>query len=260
MASAEKTENSPAGQEEFFIRFSLRQCLEHWGAMTLFIILVVTGLPQKYFTASWAQTIVATLGGIDFTRFIHRMAGIALSALLVNHLAYLGFGLITGKSGLSMIPSRKDASDAIAMLKYCLGASDTMPSFGRFDYRQKFEYWGLLFGLFIMILTGFILYFPTWTTMILPGQVVPAAKMAHTNEAMLALLTIVTWHLYGAHLNPDVFPFDTSIFTRRISRERMLKEHPLELEEIIEKEFEEKASAEKADVAGLAVEESEASR
>jgi hypothetical protein len=31
-------------------------------------------------------------------------------------------------------------------------------------------------------------------------------------------------------LNPDVFPFDTSIFTGRISRHRMEHEHPLELE------------------------------
>jgi hypothetical protein len=35
--------------------------------------------------------------------------------------------------------------------------------------------------------------------------------------------------MYGAHFNPDVFPFDSSIFTGKISRERMEKEHPLEL-------------------------------
>ncbi|MDP2744725.1 MAG: hypothetical protein Q8P00_06650, partial [Dehalococcoidia bacterium] len=40
--------------------------------------------------------------------------------------------------------------------------------------------------------------------------------------------TIVVWHLYGAHLAPDRFPADTSIFTGKISRERALKEHPLE--------------------------------
>ena len=34
------------------------------------------------------------------------------------------------------------------------------PRFGRFDYRQKFEYWGLIFGSLVMVATGFILYFP----------------------------------------------------------------------------------------------------
>jgi hypothetical protein len=35
-----------------------------------------------------------------------------------------------------------------------------------------------------------------------------------------------------------VFPFDTSIFTGKISEERMEKEHPLEYERLIEKEIE----------------------
>ncbi len=48
----------------------------------------------------------------------------------------------------------------------------------------------------------------------------------------MAFLVIITWHIYNAHLSPDVFPFDGSIFTGRISEERMRHEHPLEYERI----------------------------
>jgi hypothetical protein len=48
----------------------------------------------------------------------------------------------------------------------------------------------------------------------------------------MAFLVVIVWHIYNAHLNPDVFPFDWSIFTGKISRHRMIEEHPLELARI----------------------------
>ncbi|MCL4508575.1 MAG: hypothetical protein M1296_03485, partial [Chloroflexi bacterium] len=71
-------------------------------------------------------------------------------------------------------------------------------------------------------------WFPTWATKVLPGELIPAAKEAHGGEALLAFLVIVIWHLYGVHLSPLRFPGDISIFTGRISRKRMIEEHPLE--------------------------------
>jgi hypothetical protein len=40
------------------------------------------------------------------------------------------------------------------------------------------------------------------------------------------------WHIYNAHLNPDVFPFDRSIFTGEISEHRLQHEHALEYERL----------------------------
>jgi hypothetical protein len=83
-----------------------------------------------------------------------------------------------------------------------------------------------------MITTGFILWFPVEVARLLPGEVIPAAKAAHSNEALMAFLVIIIWHIYNAVFSPEVFPLDTAIFTGLISRERMVHEHPIELARI----------------------------
>jgi len=212
-----------------FVRFSLRQRIEHASVMILFILLAVTGFPQKFSDAGWARGMLALMGGVEVARALHRFAGVAFTLLAAIHIGTTVALVTTGRSRPSMIPGRKDFADAIQTLRYYLGASDREARFDRFDYRQKFEYWGLVMGGLLMVATGLILYFPLVVTRFLPGVLIPVAKVAHSNEGLMAFLVVITWHIYNAHLNPDVFPFDASIFTGKISRHRMEVEHPLEL-------------------------------
>ncbi|MBI4443937.1 MAG: DUF4405 domain-containing protein [Acidobacteria bacterium] len=212
----------------FLRRFTLRQIVEHLCVMVLFILLAVTGLPQKFAQAGWARWIIEALGGIDQARWLHRISGIFFTVLVGFHLLMELSRVAMGRGRLSMVPTRQDFRDAIIMIRYYLGLSDEHARFDRFDYRQKFEYWGLVLGSVTMIATGFILYYPIFVTWLLPGEVIPAAKMAHSNEGLLAFLVVIIWHVFNAHLSPEVFPFDATIFTGKISRERMEKEHPLE--------------------------------
>ena len=216
------------GSGGWAVRFSPWQRVEHLVVMLLFTALVVTGLPQKFFQSRWADAVVLALGGIERVRLVHRWAGILFAAAAVLHLAVVLWLLLARRARPSMVPTREDAWNAIGMLRYCVGLSDAHPAFDRYDYRQKFEYWGVIFGSLVMVVTGFILYFPIAVTRWLPGEVVPAAKVAHSNEAFLAFLVIVIWHMYSAHFNPDVFPMDSSIFTGKISLERLEHEHALE--------------------------------
>jgi len=215
--------------KSYLVRFSVRQRIEHILVMSLFVVLAATGFPQKFSDASWARTVLTSMGGVEIARVIHRAAGLGFALLAVVHIGTAIGLVVTGRSRPSMIPGRKDFPDAIKTLRYYLGASEEQARFDRFDYRQKFEYWGLVMGGLLMVLTGLILYAPLLATAFLPGVLIPIAKVAHSNEGLMAFLVVITWHIYNAHLNPDVFPFDSSIFTGRISRHRMEHEHPLEL-------------------------------
>jgi formate dehydrogenase gamma subunit len=239
----------------YVVRFSVRQRVEHAAVMILFLVLAVTGFPQKFYDAGWASTFVDLIGGVGRLRWIHRAAGILFAALSAFHIGALVFEAATGRVAMSMIPTRKDFADVIQQLRYYLRLSETHARFDRFDYREKFEYWGLVFGGIIMVSTGFILYFPIAVTRYLPGELIPVAKVAHSNEGLMAFLVVILWHIYNAHFAPDIFPFNKTIFTGRISIEHMRKEHPIEYERLFpdaarEVETPRRAEAEKETGAG----------
>ena len=222
--------------KNYVTRFTLKQRIEHASIMTLFLVLALTGLPQKFFEATWAQAIIGGLGGIDRVRWVHRAAGVLFTLFTFTHLGVISALVVTGRATLSLVPTRQDFLDAIQQLQYYFGMTEQPARFGKFDYKQKFEYWGLVLGAVIVIATGLVLLFPIEATRFLPGEIVPASKLAHGNEGLMAFLVVIVWHIYNAHLNPDVFPFDTTIFTGKISAKRLHHEHELEYERLKESE------------------------
>ncbi|HET6516245.1 MAG TPA: cytochrome b/b6 domain-containing protein [Thermodesulfovibrionales bacterium] len=219
----------PQEKSENMRRFSPYRIIEHWVSALTFAVLVATGLSQRFHGAGLSQWIVLTLGGIDAVRLLHRAAGLVLFLIFFQHAVVAFFGVLFRKWRPSMIIEKKDFVDAVENMKYYLGVTDQPALCDRYNYKQKFEYWGILTGAIIMMLSGFVLWFPIIVTKYLPGEIIPAAKALHTNEAMLIVLLVTVWHIYNAIFSPDIFPLDTSIITGYISRERMESEHPLEL-------------------------------
>lgn len=218
--------------EVYIKRFGAHRIIEHWLNAVVFTLLVITGLSQRFHEYSVAQWIIINLGGVDSTRLVHRVSGFIFTLLLVVHIVSASMGVLLKKWPASMMINAKDFVDAITNIKYYLGLTNQPALCDRYDYKQKFEYWGVIAGGMAMMATGLILWFPTTAVRLLPGELIPAAKALHSNEALLAFLVIVTWHIYNSIFSPEVFPLDTVIFTGKISRGRMVHEHPIELARI----------------------------
>jgi cytochrome b subunit of formate dehydrogenase len=222
---APKESRREVPEPEEFLRFTLGQRLEHWVLVFTFFVLVATGLPQKFHNAEVSTWIIETLGGIDNARLFHRIFATLFIFESSYHLGAIVASVVQRRFTPSMVPTPRDFRDAFDWLRYSVGLTSQRPQFDRYDYRQIFEYWGIVFGAIIMVATGLILWFPTYATRFLPGEIVAAAKEMHSGEALLAFLIIVMWHFYSVVFSPNVFPLDSTMINGKISRERMIEEH-----------------------------------
>jgi cytochrome b subunit of formate dehydrogenase len=209
-------------------RFPLYRRLEHIGLMLSFITLASTGLPQKYPNSALSVFIVQTLGGIENLRNIHHFTSILVMFAIIFHLLVMGYKIFVLRSPWSMMLSLQDAKDGIQALLYNIGIAKEYPKMGRYTFEEKFEYWAFVWGYSIMGITGFIMWNPITATRYLSGEFVPAAKAAHGGEAVLAVLAIIVWHMYGVNIKH----FNRSIWTGEQTEEEMRREHPLELKAI----------------------------
>ena len=209
-------------------RFPIAQRIEHILLFLSFTTLGITGLVQKFIGANISLWLIEVMGGIGPVRIIHRVAATIFLLELIYHFAIMGYKLYVQRVEMTMLPGLKDAKDGFQSIGYNLGISKTRPKLSRFTFDEKVEYWAMMWGNLVMIITGFILWNPIKTTTILPGVFIPAAKAAHGGEAVLAILAILIWHLYHVHIKH----FNKSIFTGNFTRHEMEEDHPLELEKI----------------------------
>jgi formate dehydrogenase gamma subunit len=202
--------------------------------MVSFTCLCLTGLPQRYCDADWARGLIFVMGGLDTVRLVHHLSGIMLLFQGLYHIIESGWEFVlAGPRSTAMLPRAQDVKDALGQVAYLAGIRREKPRFGRYDFRHKLEYWSVVWGTLVMAVTGLILLFPIVATSYLPGVIVTASKVAHSYEALLAVLAVALWHFYHAHVAGESFPVDTSIFTGRISAEKMRDEHPLEYEQLM---------------------------
>lgn len=216
------------GRPTSYKRFTRSQRIEHFLLLSSFTVLGITGIPQKFSTAPWAVWMIGAMGGIELVRIIHRVAAVVLMLETIYHGGVVTYRIFVERIRLTMLPTWRDVLDGLQSLGYNIGVVKQKPAMPRYNFGEKLEYWAVIWGTAVMVITGFMLWNPIATTNWLPGEFIPAALAAHGGEGLLAVLSIVTWHTYHVHVRT----FNRSMFTGRISRHEMEEEHALELAEI----------------------------
>jgi len=222
-------------------RFSRLNRALHALMIVSFMALAVTGMSLKFSYTSWAAFLSRRLGGFETAGFIHRAAAILMFGLFVTHLWDLNrkrrqehggsfVKLLLGPD--SMLLGKRDLSEFVGSLKWFVGVGPR-PRYGRWTYWEKFDYFAVFWGIFVIGATGLMLWFPVLFTRFLPGWLINVATIVHSDEALLAVGFIFTVHFFNTHLRPEKFPMDIVVFTGRMPVEEFRRDKPEEYEALV---------------------------
>jgi len=203
-----------------------------------FAVLVITGFALKFPEAFWAKWLFAIGMNETVRSIIHRIAGMTMTIDLIVFVMYM-FLKKRGKGILKhILPAKRDFTDLFATLKYYLKASreNHHPKYSIFNYGEKFEFWALVWGAAVMLITGLFLWFPKAIPVGWPSWILGVARTIHYFEALLATLAIIIWHGFSIMFHPAEYPMNTSWLTGYITEEEA--EHRFEDQAIKRMTFE----------------------
>lgn len=213
-------------------RMRIGEVWQHHLLMLSFIVLVISGFSLRFGDSWFTGLFFGWPGGFALRGIIHRVAAVVLMVVTAWHIFYL-FSR-RGKQFLKdMFPKFSDFIEFVQRILYNLGLSKKTPSFKRFSYVEKAEYWALIWGNIVMILTGIMLWFDNYFVKILPKGALDVSLVIHYYEAILASLAILIWHMYATVFNPHVYPMNPAWLTGKMPEDMFRHEHPgVEDEEI----------------------------
>ncbi len=228
--------------EKQFERFSRLNRILHVIMIVSFMSLAMTGMTLKFAYTEWAAILSRLFGGYETAGYIHRVAAVAMVGIFVAHIIDLirkkrrEFGswkaLILGPD--SMLFNKTDVKQFWQSMKWFLGRGPR-PQYGRWTYWEKFDYFAVFWGIFIIGSTGLMLWFSELFTIFLPGWILNVATIIHSDEALLATGFIFTVHFFNTHLRPEKFPMDIVIFTGRMPVDEFKRDKPAEYDALVKK-------------------------
>lgn len=241
--------------DEVFIRMNRAERWQHGLLAASFILLLVTGLPLMSGEVGVIRLIAGRGAAHALRGILHRAGAVVLIADLVWHALYTLLTERGRRNFREKLPRFRDIKDVFATIGHNSDLSgflmrrglfrrfferhpywrfDKRPEFGRYGFVEKFEYWSLLWGSTVMILTGFCMWDSGLSLRLFPLRVHQVFVVIHGYEAILALLAIIIWHMYTVHLKPGVFPMSGVWLDGRITGADLRRFHPLEYRRVLE--------------------------
>lgn len=223
----------PQVAHRLYLRMTVNERIQHAVLGISFTGLVVSGFMLRYPEAWWVAGIRnLSTQAFELRSLVHRVTGLMIIAVSVWHIFYVACTPHGRQLIKDLLPRWRDLTDPWKVLKFNLGLSAEKPAFPRFCYIEKAEYWAMVWGMILMTVTGFILWFDNTSMGYLGKLGFDISRSIHFYEAVLATLAIVVWHFYFVIFNPDVYPMNLAWLTGRMSEREMMDEHPLQLEEM----------------------------
>lgn len=224
--------STPSPDKVFIVRMSLMFRVQHMLLIFTLLVLAVTGFALMYHENWLGNALIRLEGGVLFRGFLHRAAAVFLMAQMVFHAFYM---LISGEGKRELrevMLCRQDFADFLQAIRYNLGTSTEYPRFGKYGYKEKFQYWGATGGIFMISITGVALWAETFSMKFLPKFFLDMILIIHGYQGLLAFVILLFWHVYNEHLHPSVFPMNNAWLTGKVEAEWLRQEHPLEYEKL----------------------------
>jgi len=214
------------------IRMSFMFRVQHFLMMISLLVLAVTGFELMYHENPVSRFLIELEGGVLNRGIIHRVAAVALMAQLVFHAFYMMVSRVGKRELGEFLLTGTDFRDFLQATRYNLGLAAEYPRFGKYGYKEKFQYWGATIGIFLISLTGIVLWAEEFSMRFLPKVMLDLTVVIHGYQGLLIFLILLLWHLYIVHLHPSVFPMNRAWITGTVDAEWIREEHPLEYEKL----------------------------
>jgi formate dehydrogenase subunit gamma len=171
--------NQDQGQ---IVRYTFAERVNHWLGALSYTYLLITGLA---FWSPYLYWLGAVVGGGSVARAWHPWVGLIFSvSIFITFIQW----------HRDMAITEGDRAWARAIPHYIRNEDEELPPTGRFNYGQKLFFWGIFYGLILLLLSGIFL----WYTEALPWSfrfVRYAAILIHAGVA-LATIGLFLIHVY----------------------------------------------------------------